>query len=333
MERMNCTADVKPDGCDVWAPTQDPQNVQRQVMLATHLPGESVRVHVPLIGGGFGRRLQADYAVEAALLSQAIGGPVQVVWTRDDDIRHDFYHPMSYHYVSLKQGEPFKKRFSRTRSATSYLPTGAWRSVDNFPDAYARECFVDEYAAATGVDPYEYRLTLVDEKVYNADARAVLELAAEKSDWGKPLPEGWGRGMAFHSTFGVTHVAEVAEVEVDKQGKVLVRRVVCAVDCGKVINPSGVEAQMEGGIVFGLTAALKDKITVKHGRVEQSNFDDFGILRIDEMPVVEVYIVPSDRSPTGIGEMGVPPSVPAVLNAIYAATGVRVREIPVGLVN
>jgi isoquinoline 1-oxidoreductase beta subunit len=301
-------------------------------MLATHLPGESVRVHLPLIGGGFGRRLQADYAVEAALLSQAIGGPVQVVWTRDDDIRHDFYHPMSYHYVSLKQGEPFKKRFSRTRSATSYLPTGAWRSVDNFPDAYARECFVDEYAAATGVDPYEYRLALVDEKVYNADARAVLELAAEKSDWGKPLPEGWGRGMAFHSTFGITHVAEVAEVEVDKQGKVRVRRVVCAVDCGEVINPSGVEAQMEGGIVFGLTAALKDKITVKDGRVEQSNFDDFGVLRMDEMPVIEVYIVPSDRSPTGIGEMGVPPSVPAVLNAIYAATGVRVREIPVGLV-
>lgn len=332
MEPMNCTADVKPDGCDVWAPTQDPQNVQRQVMLATHLPGESVRVHLPLIGGGFGRRLQADYAVEAALLSQAIGGPVQVVWTRDDDIRHDFYHPMSYHYVSLKQGEPFKKRFSRSRSATSYLPTGAWRSVDNFPDAYARECFVDEYAAAAGIDPYDYRLQLVDEKVYNSDARAVLELAAEKSDWGKPLPEGWGRGMAFHSTFGVTHVAEVAEVEVDKQGKVRVRRVVCAVDCGEVINPSGVEAQMEGGIVFGLTAALKDKITVKDGRVEQSNFDDFGVLRMDEMPVVEVHIVSSDRSSTGIGEMGVPPSVPAVLNAIYAATGVRVREIPVGLV-
>lgn len=329
MEPMNCTADVKEDGCDIWAPTQDPQNVQMQVMLAVGLPRDSVRVHVPLIGGGFGRRLEADFAVEAALLSQAIGAPVQVLWTRDDDIRHDFYHPMSYHYVSLKRGEPFKKMFSRTRSATAYLPTGAWRSVDNFPAAYARECFVDEYAAATGVDPYDLRLQLVDEKVYAADARAVLELAAEKSDWGKPLPEGWGRGMAFHSTFGVTHVAHVAEVEVDKQGHVRVHRVVSAVDCGQVINPSGVEAQMEGGIAFGLTAALKDKITVKNGRVEQGNFDDFGVLRLNEMPAVEVYIVPSDRRPTGIGEMGVPPIVPAVLNAIYAAAGVRVREIPV----
>lgn len=198
-----------------------------------------------------------------------------------------------------------------------------------FPAAYARECFVDEYAAATGVDSYDLRLQLVDEKVYAADARAVLQLAAEKSDWGKPLPAGWGRGMAFHSTFGVTHVAHVVEVEVDKQGRVRVHRVVSAVDCGAVINPSGVEAQMEGGIAFGLTAALKDKITVKDGRVEQGNFDDFGILRLDEMPAVEVYIVPSDRRPTGIGEMGVPPIVPAVLNAIYAAAGVRVREIPV----
>ncbi len=329
MEPMNCTADVKPDGCDVWAPTQDPQNVQMQVMLATGLPRDSVRVHVPLIGGGFGRRLEADYAVEAALLSQAIGAPVQVLWTRDDDIRHDFYHPMSYHYVSLKPGASFKKMFVRSSSATAYLPTGAWRSVDNFPVAYARECFVDEYAAATGVDPYDLRLQLVDEKVYAAEARAVLELAAEKSGWGKPLPEGWGRGLAFHSTFGVTHVAHVAEVEVDQQGQVRVHRVVSAVDCGRVINPGGVEAQMEGGIAFGLSAALKDKITVKAGRVEQANFDDFGILRLDEMPSVEVYIVPSDRRPTGIGEMGVPPIVPAVLNAIYAATAVRVREIPV----
>jgi isoquinoline 1-oxidoreductase subunit beta len=329
MEPMNCTADVKQDGCDIWAPTQDPQNVQMQVMLATGLPRDAVRVHVPLIGGAFGRRLEADYAVEAALLSQAIKAPVQVVWTRDDDIRHDFYHPMSYHYVSLKTGEPFKKMFSRSRSATTYLPTGAWRSVDNFPAAYARECFVDEYAAATGIDPYALRLQLVDEKVYAADARAVLELAAQKSGWGKPLPDGWGRGMAFHSTFGVTHVAHVAEVEVDKQGQVRVHRVVSAVDCGEVINPGGVEAQIEGGIAFGLTAALKDKITIKDGRVEQGNFDDFGILRLDEMPAVEVYIVPSDRRPTGIGEMGVPPIVPAVLNAIYAATGLRVREIPV----
>jgi len=327
MEPMNCVADVRADSCEVWAPTQNPQEAKRRARSITRLPAEAITVHVPLIGGGFGRRLEVDYVEEAVQISQVVGAPIKLVWTRDDDIQHDFYHPLSYNYVRAElddTGRPSAMPRVRSQPARSGVPTGAWRSVENFPEAFARECFLDEIAAKSGLDPYELRRELLPER-----ARAVVELAATQADWGSPLPEGWGRGIAYFATFGVTHVAQVAEVSVAQDGTVWVHRVVCAVDCGTVINPDTVKAQMEGGIVFGLTAALKAGITIENGRTQQSNFHDYPLLRMDEMPVVEVHIVPGDGRPTGIGEMGVPPIAPAVANAVFAATGKRVRHLPI----
>jgi isoquinoline 1-oxidoreductase beta subunit len=328
MEPMNCTAHVHDEVCEVWAPTQNPQEVQGQVASATRLPRSAVTVNVPLIGGGFGRRLQADYAVEAALVSQAVGAPVKVVWSRNDDVQHDFYHALSSHYASASLDAP---QSYTVRSVSSYsIPTGAWRSVDNFPEAYGHQCFIDELAFALGRDPLDLQLELAPER-----GRAVLRLAAEKVGaglgpaWGGQMPAGWGRGIAYHASFGVTHVAQVAEVEVKADGSLRVHRFVCAVDCGAVVNPDAVAAQMQGGIAFGLTAALKAQATLADGRIQQSNFHDCPILRMDEMPTVEVYIVESSERPTGIGEMGVPPAAPAQANAIFAATGKRIRHIPI----
>jgi isoquinoline 1-oxidoreductase beta subunit len=323
MEPMNCVADVRSDSCSVWAPTQNPQEALRRAVRVTGLPPASVQVHVPLIGGGFGRRLEVDYVGEAVRISQAVGRPIKVVWTRDDDIQHDFYHPLSHHYASASLDDPGRLAV-RSYSAGGDVPTGAWRAVGNVPEAFVHECFLDEVAAALGRDPYELRLELLP-----ARARAVLELAATKAGWKDPLPDGWGRGIAYHATFGVTPVAEVAEVSVAQDGTVQVHRVVCAIDCGTVINPDTVEAQMEGGIVFGLTAVLKGEITIEKGRVQQSNFHDYPLLRMDEMPSIEVHIVPSDRNPSGVGEMGVPPVIPAVVNAVFAATGKRIRRLPI----
>jgi isoquinoline 1-oxidoreductase beta subunit len=327
MEPMNCVADVRSDSCEVWAPTQNPQQAKQRARSICQLPEDAVTVHVTLIGGGFGRRLETDYVEEAVKISKAIGAPVQVFWAREDDMQHDFYHPLSYNYVSGKMdasGRMVSLPRIYSLPAQGGVPTGAWRSVSNFPEAFAHECFLDELAAANDLDPLAMRVDMLAQR-----GRAVVELAAEKADWGAPLPEGWGRGIAYHATFGVTHVAQVAEVSVDQDGKVRVHRVVCAVDCGTVINPDMVVAQMEGGIAFGLTAALKADITIENGRAQQSNFHDYPLLRMDEMPIVEVYIIPSDEQPTGIGEMGVPPIAPAVANAVFAATGKRVRHIPI----
>jgi isoquinoline 1-oxidoreductase beta subunit len=323
MEPMNCTANVHDGICEVWAPTQDPQNVQQQVATATDIPSKNVTVHVPLIGGGFGRRLEADYAVEAAQVSQAIGAPVQVLWTRDDDLQHDYYQDMITQYASVAKGKVGMPRIQPVGSA-SLVPTGAWRSVNNFPAAYATQCFIDEMALDLQRDPLDLRL-----EIYSGRAAEVIRLAAEKAGWGTSLPKGWGRGIAYHATFGITHVAYVAEVSVTPTGSVRVHRVVAAVDCGKFVNPDNITAQIEGGIAFGLTAALKAEATLEDGKIQQSNFHDYPILQIGEMPVVEVHIVDSDNSPTGIGEMGVPPIAPAVANAIFAATGKRIRHIPI----
>ena len=206
------------------------------------------------------------------------------------------------------------------------IPTGAWRSVENFTRAYSEQSFLGEMAAALKRDPLD-----VWREIYANNDRAlgVINLAAEKSNWGEALPAGQGRGLAYFATFGVTHVADVAEITVDEKGNVRVNRVVCAVDCGMVVNADNVIAQMQSGIAFGLTAALKAQATIRNGRVQQTNFHDYPILRMDEMPVVEVHIVPSDQNPSGIGEMGVPPIVPAVANAVFAATGKRIRHIPI----
>ncbi len=321
-EPMNCTADVRADACEVWAPTQVPGDAKGQVMRVTRLPSDAVTVHIPLLGGGFGRRLQVDYVQEAVEISQAVGAPVKLQWTREDDFQHDYYHPFSCH---LATADLNRLEMPRIRSEESGLiPTGAWRSVENFPAAFVRESFLDEMAAALDQDPLALRLALVDENLVG-----VLTLAAEKAGWGEPLPTGWGRGIAAWSTFGVTHVAHVVEISVETDGRVQVHRVVCAVNCGVVINPGMVTEQMEGGIVFGLTAALKSYITIENGRTEQGNFHNYPLLRIDEMPEIEVHILPSDASPGGVGEMGVPPIAPAVANAIYAATGRRIRHLPI----
>lgn len=354
MEPMVCVADVRDDGCDVWAPTQDRQSAKSRAQSASHVSGE-VNVHVPLVGGAFGRRIRVDYVEEAVRISAAVGAPVKVVWTRDDDIQHDFYRPASCHrmrasldadgtpvtwehYVAsqgiggssdITQGTavPYRigKKNVRATGLSLPVPVGYWRSVFNTQNAYINECFLDEVAAASGQDPYEFRMALLDD---TAPIKPVLKLAAEKADWGAPLPDGWGRGIACHSTWGATHVAQVAEVSISEAGELRVHRVVCALDCGTAVNPDMIEAQMEGGIAFALTSLLYGEITLKNGAVQQSGFNNYKLLRINEMPVVEVYILPSTGAPKGIGEMGNPPATPAIINAVYALTGKPIRRLP-----
>ncbi len=379
MEPMNCTADLKKDRCEIWAPTQFPGWARREVMRLFKLPFDSIRINVTLVGGGFGRRVNPDFVVEAVEVSHAADAPVKVVWTREDDIQHDFYRPASYqrltagldengvpvswhhHIVSTSirayyqpnhpapeqqeiQGAvsfPYAVPNARVEytPAISSVPRGWWRSVADSHTAFAVESFVDELATEAGKDPYELRKSLLrdhrrvatpsPEEVLDTERlKGVLQLAADRAGWGKPLARGQGRGIAAHFSFR-SYVAQVAEVSVRPDGSVQVHRVVCAIDCGRVVNPNIVAAQMEGGIVFGLTAALNGNITIQGGRVQQSNFDDYPLLRIYEMPVVEVYPVPSQEPPGGIGEVAVPVIAPAVANAVFAATGTRIRRLPI----
>lgn len=325
-EPMNCVADVRADSCEIWAPTQNPRQAEAVVNAITHLRRENIQIHIPRVGGGFGRRLQVDYVEQAVQISQQAGAPIKLMWTREEDFQHGYFHPFSLHYVKADLTNPHMPQpISITHQSWGDL-TYAWRSVTNFTDAFVQECFIDEMAVALNRDPYELRLQLENQSMHQ-----VLELAANQAAWGDTLPQGWGRGIACWSTWNVTPVAQVAEVSVSTDGSVRVERVVCAIDCGLVVNPDMVTAQMEGGIVWGLNAALKGAIEFKNGRVQQSNFNDYPLLRIDEMPLVEVHIINSDRRPTGVGEMGVPPAAPAVLNAIFDATGKRLRRLPVRL--
>lgn len=382
MEPMNCTADVRSDRAEVWAPTQGPIWIRDMVAQVSGLPKESVTVHTTLMGGGFGRRYQSDFGVEAAQVSKAVGKPVQVVWTREDDMQHDFYRPAFQHRVAAaldNQGQiaAWRHRVSSTpiapywnpkrkpdeseigsgahlpyaitnfqveySPATSTVPRAWWRSVEQASSAFAVESFIDELAASAKIDPLDFRLrrlrspmasgtTLSDkEKEELPDpqrVRAVLILAAQKAGWGKPAAPGRARGIAAFFSFS-SYLAEVAEVSVAQGGKLTVHRVTCAVDCGRVVDPNGVRAQIESAVAYALSAVLTGEITIAGGKVEQSNFNDYPVLRMREMPQVDVHLVASTEPPTGIGEPGVPPLAPAVTNAIFAATGKRIRRLPI----
>jgi isoquinoline 1-oxidoreductase subunit beta len=366
MEPLNCTVDLQGDRCDVWVSTQSPTRTQATVAEITGLPKESVVVHNAMLGGGFGRRAQVDFVIDAAHVAKAVGKPVKVIWTREDDIRGWQYRPVAYNELSgavdaegwpsvwihriaspsvlehlgmtLKDGIdgtsiegasnlPYAIANLQVTYAKPELPvaTWFWRSVGSSQNAYVTECFLDELARLGGKDPLEVRRRLLA----NAPRHLrVLEAAAEKAGWGSPLPEGRARGLAVHECFG-SLVAQVAEVSVDG-GRVRVHRVVCAVDCGDVINPDTIAAQMESSIAYGLSAALYGKIDLAEGKVVQSNFHDYPVLRMPEMPAVETHIVATGDPIGGIGEPGLPPIAPAVCNALLVLTGKPVRALPIG---
>ncbi len=366
MEPQNCTAHVRPDGCDVWAPTQNQTGAQQTAMRVTGLPREKVRIHTTFVGGGFGRRGEVDYVTEAVEVSKAVGAPVKVIWTREDDIRHDFYRPATYNLfraalgpdampvawlhrivgrgIMVQRGWVPPGQVDRTmvegaanmpydipNLQVEYthhdtgVPVGFWRSVGASQNAFIVESFVDELAHAARKDPFEYRRALLGKSLRH---KGVLELAAQQAGWGTPLPPGRHRGIAVAFSYG-SWAAQVAEVSVASDGTVHAHRVVCAIDCGLAVNPDQIQAQMMGGIVWGLTAALRGEITIQNGRVQQSNFHDYPMLRIHEVPTVEVHILPSTQPPGGVGEPGVPPIAPAVANAVFAATGKRIRRLPI----
>ncbi len=371
MEPLNCLADVRPDGCDIWVGTQFQTGDHQAAVQITGLKPEQVKLHTTLIGGAFGRRgvFDSHFVREAVQVSKMVQAPVKVIWTREDDIHGGYYRPMALHVLdagldaagnpvawrqdivcqSFNINTPFEGAVVKDgvdviavegaadlaynipnllvnwHQAPDGVPTLWWRSVGHSHTAFVVESFLDELAHAAGKDPYDYRRALLAKQPRHLRA---LELAAQKAGWGAPLPAGHGRGLAVHASFG-SFVAQVAEVSVSQEGKVKVHRVVCAIDCGPVVNPDTIEAQMQGGIVFGLTAALYGEITFQHGRVQQSNFNDYPMLRIKDMPVVEVHIVPSTDRMGGVGEPGVPPIAPAVANAVFAATGKRVRRLPI----
>jgi isoquinoline 1-oxidoreductase beta subunit len=371
MEPLNCVADVRADGCEVWTGTQFQTMEQMTAAQAAGLKPQQVKIHTMLLGGGFGRRAVPDshFVQEAVQVSKAVKAPVKVIWTREDDIRGGYYRPAAYHAISAGlgadgkpvawqhrvvcqsfiAGTPFEPYVMKNgvddtavegaadlpyevpnlevewKQVPGGVPTLWWRSVGHSHNAFVVESFLDELAHAAGADPYEYRRSLLGK---NARHRGVLELAAEKAGWGKSLPEGRARGIAVHHSFG-SYIAQVAEVSVSKKGEVKVHRVVCAIDCGPTVNPDTIRAQMEGAVVFGLTAALYGQITFEKGRVQQRNFHDYPMLRMNEMPLVEVHIVPSKDKMGGVGEPGVPPIAPAVCNAIFAATGKRIRRLPI----
>src|SRR6266403_1444467 len=368
MEPMNCTVDVRKDSCEVWVGTQVLTRAQAAAAKTTGLPVDKVVVHNHLIGGGFGRRLEIDGVIRAVEIAKHVDGPVKVVWTREEDIQHDMYRPCFFDRIFAgldEKGMPvaWNHRFAGSSIIARWapplfnngldpdttegaidlayalpnvhveylrveppgIPTAFWRSVGPSHNVFVTESFMDELAAAAKQEAVAYRRVLLDKAPL---ANAVLELAAEKAGWGQPLPEGVGRGVSVQFVFA-TYLAQVAEVEVSRDGAVRVRRVVCAVDCGTVVNPDTVRAQIQSAVMFGITAALYGKITLKDGRVEQTNFDSYQILRMNEAPAVEVHIVQSSEPPGGMGEAGTSAIAPAVTNAIFAATGKRLRKLPI----
>jgi isoquinoline 1-oxidoreductase subunit beta len=382
MEPMNCTVHIRPDGAEAWVPTQAPQWAQDIIAKVSGLPPEKVNVHTTLMGGGFGRRYQADFVMEAAQVAKATGKPVMVLWTREDDMQHDFYRPASYHRLSglidpqgkltawkhfqsstsiaamwEKDGNekpeasefataafiPYETPNFRVEYALAHsgVPRAWWRSVEHSSSGFVVESFVDELAAAAAADPLAFRLRLIgsDRKIPDftnpkenkpldtARLKGVLQLAAEKAGWSKPLPKGVGRGIAAYYSFE-SYTAAVIEASVEN-GVVKPQRVVYAVDCGRAVNPAGVVAQVESAAIYALSAVMKDAITIDHGRVQQANFNDYDMPRMSEVPHIEVHVTTSKEDPTGIGEPGLPVVAPALCNAVFAATGKRLRRLPI----
>ncbi len=377
MEPVNYTADVRGDRVELWGPTQDPGDARDLAATVVGVPAANVTVHMERCGGGFGRRLMVDYAAEAAYLSKALGAPVKVVRTREEDLQHDYFRPSGMHRVRAgvdSRGAPvawaqhlantsryaFAGRPDAVKSelypddfpaqclpnvrleytpVPSAIPTGAWRATLHSANAFVVQSAVDELAHLAGRDPLAFRLAMLGSprRLRYADhggpvfdtgrLAAVLRLAADRAGWAKPLPPGRGHGIAAHFTFG-SYVAHVAEVSVDAAGRPRVHRIVAAVDCGRVVNPSGAEAQVQGGVMDGLSAALFGQITVEQGRVQQSNFSDYRLLRMRDTPSIEVHFVRSAEAPSGLGEPPVSPVAPAVANAIFSLTGKRIRRLP-----
>ena len=366
MEPMNAVADVRPDRCEIWTGTQSPQDVQSTAAEFLDIPKDSVTVHVMLLGGGFGRRFETDFVMDAVEISRIMKAPVGVLWTREDDMQHDAYRPASYHVlrgalgnngqllawthrivapsISGQRWPESVKGIDKSAvecatempyaipnllvdyvMANTPVPVGWWRSVYASQNAFAVESFVDELAAAAGIDPVKFRLSMLEK---SPRMKTVLQTVAEKAGWGTSLPKGRGRGVGLATSFG-SHVAEVAEVSVDDTGAVRVHKVVAAIDCGMAVSPNTLSYNIEGAIVYGLSAALRGKITIEKGRVSQGSFHDYPMLAIDEMPAVEVHIIESNELLGGGGEPGLPPIAPAVCNAIFAATGKRIRVLPI----
>jgi isoquinoline 1-oxidoreductase subunit beta len=376
MEPINCTAYVRKDQCDVWAPTQGQTVAQLVASEVSGLPPDKVNIRTTYMGCGLGRRATPDFVVEAVIVSKVTGKPVKVVWTREEDIKYDFFRSATCQRIEAGlDGQGQLIGWSHKAVAGSIMkdidpkgiqngvdimslwglvdfpgspdgnrilyeipnfylefliselpiPVNPWRSVQNGPNAFVTECFIDEMAHAAGKDPLEFRLPLLKE---SKGAQRVLKVAAEKAGWGKPLPKGQGRGIAQHHCFG-TDVAAVAEVSVnEKDGHVKVNRVVVAVDCGLAVNPLNVEGQIQGGVINALSTALKEEVRFANGGVKSANFDDYDVLRMSEVPDIEVHLVKGNDKMGGIGEPGVPPTAPAVANAFFNATGVRIRRIP-----
>ncbi len=366
MEPMNATAFVKPGSCEIWAPTQSPGGTQITGSNVSGLPVEKVIVNTTYLGGGFGRRGEQDFILDALETSKAMGAPVKVMWTREDDIQHGFYRPATYNVFKAAldtQGAPVAwwnrvvgpgilVQKGRAQAGTidpaamegvrnmpydipnvhvewvnkDYgVPLGFWRSVGPSQNGFIVESFVDEMAKAAGKDPVEFRRGLLAKSPRH---KAVLELAATRANWGSPLPAGRARGCAVMFSYG-SYVAHVAEVSVAPNGKLKIHKLVGAIDAGFAVNPDQVKAQMEGGAIYALTALLYGEITIDRGRVKQSNFNDYPMLRIDEAPEMEVHILNSGEAAGGLGEPGVPTVAPAVCNAIFALTGTRVRSLPI----
>ena len=367
MEPQNCTASVRKDGCDVWAPTQNQTGVLALAMKLTGLPASRIRVHTTFLGTGFGRRFETDFVEEAIEASKAAGKPVKVIWRREEDLGHDFFRPGNATRITaglddkgaltawshkiavpsifarampgrIEKGidpaavdgmmdTPYKLPNFRMEyvKVDTPVPVGFWRSVGNSHNGFTVESFMDEVAHAAGKDPLEFRLDLLKNR---PRGRRVLETVAEKSGWGNPPKTGEALGLAHHFSFD-SYVAQVAEVSVDKSsGRVTVHRVVCAVDCGRTVNPDTVKAQVEGAIIMGLSAGMMERVAFAGGGVQSSNYNNYPILRIADTPEIEVHIVGGDDALGGIGEPGVPPIAPAVANAVFRAAKIRLRNLP-----